>query len=266
MELCSSYLTLAGSVYGQPPVHSMSERAEAAMHAGFLTMGACVADSAKCAYFPSTISELEFVDLTHPNWDEVESLWYFADRLGSIKRLKCGSVTPPDNSRKNEGYPSGMVPEANNLRVLAQQAADHGIKVCVEPVAWGSLPTLDMVLRCMAEAGGQNMCIMYDTWQVYRTEGKLPFIDASAIGAVEISGSHTITEIDARSAAMNRLFPEYGVEYPDLINFLTALWADGYQGPINIEVPSRLTRERPCSATASLAWKSVMKVLDDASR
>jgi sugar phosphate isomerase/epimerase len=260
VEIGCSYLTLSGSVHGKPPEQGMISRAHTAFQAGFASVGASDLDAMPRKHHLPTlytpVTELEWFDLSRPEWEVADKLMAIADRLGTVRRLNVGSC----HYLSNGG-------EINALQCIAQRAAYHGVKVVVEPVAFGAFPTLESVMGLIAKAGGENMSLLYDTWQVYRTERKLPFVDASAIGAIQVAGSYATQTDDARYDAMRRCLPHLGVDVMDITSFLSGTFADGYDGPVCVEIPSEIewSGQVPPLMWARASYDSLTEIICNAS-
>lgn len=255
MELCMSYLTGCGSVFRDPPQFTVAERSYSAFKAGFTSIGMAYGETPTRSSLIVPVTELEWVDLTHPNWDEITGAWWLTDHLGTVERIKAGCALGSDAT----GY------EAANLRTLARMAGDHGIKVVVEPVSWGAFPTVDSVMSLMSDAGGQNMSLVFDAWQVWRSESKFPQVDVSALGSVEISGNDPqFDTYRSNVAGMNRALPNKGDNTAQLTAWLADTLADGYNGPIGVEVPRRPFRQGHCDSHARHAHYSATEVICDA--
>jgi len=216
-------------------------------------MGLCLDDRPTRSDLITPATEIEWFDLTQPNWDALQ--WWVADYLGTVKRIKVGSAFTD--------VPTGY--EATNLRTLASMAGDHGIKVAVEPVAWGAFPTVDSVMALMSDAGGSNMGLVYDTWQVWRSESKFPQVDIGALASVEISANDPLFDTYRSSVAgMNRALPSKGDNTEQLTMWLGGLFAEGYTGPIGVETPRRPFRQGHCNNHARHAHDSATEVICDA--
>jgi sugar phosphate isomerase/epimerase len=232
MELGCSYLTLSGSTFGKPPEHGLIERSHTALQGGFSFMGASDLDVMPKHHtrLYSRVRELEWFDLSHPEWEKADKLFKMADKLGNVARLNVGSCHSM----------TGL--EVNSLRCIAKRAAFHGVTVAVEPVAFGGFPTLDSVMGLIADAGGENMRLLYDTWHVHRTERKLPLVDASSVAAIQVAGSYATETGNTQHDAMRRSLPHLGVDVADITSFLSGMFADGYDGPVYVEIPSEYYR------------------------
>jgi sugar phosphate isomerase/epimerase len=266
MELTCSYLTLAGCGHEGKPMHALDTRAYAALMAGFSSIGAGPSDTnldphvLKNMQALGQVTELEWFEMGDPNWAELNELFQFADKLGTVNCLKVGVCKSDRNGS-----------EAEVLRTVAKRAADHGIRVTVEPVAWGAFPTIDDVLNLMNEAGGRNMGLLYDTWQVYYHERKLPIVDPELISSIEISGTRegqapSTNREQILAQAMNRTWPNAGIDTADIRSFLSSTIELGYRGPIGVEVPTEVFTEGRETVTdeAYSAHNSLAAVICDA--
>ena len=157
MNICASYLTLAGSSYGKPARYSPLERAQAAHAAGIPAIGVSMhedIDESVLRYV--TVPEAEWIELSFPLLAEERRKLAVLRDLG-VTRVNAG-VTLPRVS---------IATAAVNLARLAEVTAPLGITVAVEPVAFGSHKTIDDI-RMVLKASGvspEHAGLLYDWWQ-----------------------------------------------------------------------------------------------------
>lgn len=160
MDITASVLTLSGSQFPDPPRCSAMERAMAAHAVGIPSIGVF--------------------------WDEIPYLVPKILRYAAIDVVEftdLGEVTPPVHRViKAEDYGiarikagsclhSSFAIMARRLKTLLARTP-LGMTISVEPVAWGSLPTLEDVENLIRAAGSpQDVGIQLDLWQAARQGG-----------------------------------------------------------------------------------------------
>ena len=231
----SSYLTLAGNEHGKQPRFTALERAKAAHAAGIPSIGVLWNEH----FDPDilkyvSVPEAEWFDLSVPlTTAKGASMMTLADWFGVIM-IKTGVCTP-------------SVPPweaAANLAQLVTEAERYGLTVAVEPVAWGSVPSLSGVESMMSLAGvadNPHVGVCYDLWQIAngsRDESWFP--EGMNIAKVEVSGIREINFLSPPkspdvlvSEAMNR--PLVRDSDIDILSWLKVL---GFTGPVTHEVPN----------------------------
>lgn len=241
-EITSAFLTTSGATvstaggkFRQPATFTLEQRSAAAAAAGFTAIGASAGDTIP-ARLPCPVRELEWFDLTQPDWRALDHMLAMADMLMTVRRLHTGSAF-------TEGTGAGS--ECMVLGALAERCAAHGLIVCVEPVAFGRIRTLAGVRRMIAGAGPHaNIGVLYDTWQQWRTAGALEVPEPGTVASVQVSGVSPVTTASPLHDAMRRMLPGHGVAVPQTRALLAALAAQGYAGPLCAEVPSAAFRRR----------------------
>lgn len=254
-EVASSFLTLAGCRFQQGPYHPPDRRAAAAAAAGFDGMGVSDADLPWEPHPTACpVTEIEWLNLSDPDWLKLERLWHIADTLGTVRRIHAGSTTER----------TGAEPEA--LRKLADLAGERGIKVAVEPVVFGGIPRYCHVLDLIDGIGRPpGVGLLYDTFQVYRNERKLPFVQPNLITSIQVAGTPVREFRDPFQACMNRELPQSGKDAADVESFIDTMLAAGYDGPVAAEIPHARYRNRrlACTVVAPVVHGAVMDLFTD---
>jgi len=182
-----------------------------------------------------------------------------AAELGAPMVLVCSSVAP--DTIDDVGLAAGQ------LRVLADLAAERGLRIAYEALAWGRHVSTwrhswDIVRRAAHPALG--LCL--DSFHVLsRTD------DYAGIAALPGEKVFFLQLADAPRLAMDvlqwsrhhRLFPAQGGF--DLPGFTRAVLAAGYRGPLSLEVFNDVFRQADPRRTAVDAMRSLI-VLEDAVR
>jgi sugar phosphate isomerase/epimerase len=150
--------------------------------------------------------------------------------------------------------------------VLCRQAAERGTNVLFEmlPAQFSRAPSLDQVLAICRGSGAKNGGIMLDNLHVQRT-GTRPEQIVRKIGrdiplGVEINDGTLAMPVDLHDSVVNkRLLPGDG-EF-DIAAFLQALWTQGYDGPVGVEVLNEYIRKWPLETAAREAFVKTRQVV-----
>jgi hypothetical protein len=212
----ASFLTLAGSRFGEPAGRDLWQRSTLAAAAGFTGIGAVPSDAvAWSPDLPCPVTELEWLDLAAPCWGDL-------DRL-----LAMGG------SRVNAGVCGPLPCDGAMMRTLRSLAdAVSPLTVAVEPVAFGSLWSVTACLDLIRAAGRQNVGLLWDCWQV-RAHGEiLPSLASMAPLTAEVQLAGPGPD------AMTRGLPDLWA-----LSSLAGLRCHGFSGPASVEVTSPRLRD-----------------------
>lgn len=149
--------------------------------------------------------------------------------------------------------------------VLCRQAAERGVQVLFEmlPAPFSRVPSLDQVLALCQGSGAANGGVMLDNLHVQRIGTSLDAI--RRIGrnvplGVEINDGTLATPRDLEDSVINkRLLPGDG-EF-DIDAFLQAVWTQGYDGAIGVEVLNQYIRLWPLQTAATEAFSRTTRVV-----
>jgi len=177
-------------------------------------------------------------------------------RLGADTVLICSSVAP-DTIDDDE-----LV--ADQLRTLADLAAERGVRIAYEALAWGlHVSTWQRSWDIVRRASHPALGLCLDSFHV------LSRTDQYA-GIAEIPGDRVffLQLADAPRLAMDvlqwsrhhRLFPLQGGL--DLVGFTRAVLANGYGGPLSLEVFNDVFRQADPHRTAVDARRSLIALQD----
>lgn len=156
--ITASYLTLAGSAYGEPAKYTLLERAKAAHAAGISSIGVSLDEDAdESALRYAAVPECEWLDLNVPPMTEQRYKLYAMRNVLGVTRVNVG-VTAKVSS--HEGA-------AENLRRILDITTHLGMTVAVEPVAFGALPLISDVETILELSGADasDAGLLYDWWQ-----------------------------------------------------------------------------------------------------
>jgi sugar phosphate isomerase/epimerase len=155
---------------------------------------------------------------------------------------------------------------AEEFGVLCKQAAERGTNVLFEmlPTGLTRAPSLDRVLSIVRGSGARNGGIMLDILHLHRTDTPTQDI-VKKIGpeiplGVEINDGYLAKPVNLVDSVINkRLLPGDG-EF-DITAFLHAVWKQGFNGPIGVEVLNEYIRKWPLETAATEAYAKTKRVI-----
>ena len=184
--------------------------------------------------------------------DRVEHKFAVMEELGVDTALVCSSVHP-------EAVDDDEL-AAEQLRTVAGRAADHGLRIAYEALAWGRhVHTWDHSWRIVAAADHPALGLCLDSFHILSRCS-----DPSAIRDVPGEKVFFLQLADAADVAMDvlpwsrhhRLFPGQGAF--DLATFTAHVAATGYAGPWSLEVFNDVVRQADPRRAARDARRSLL--------
>src|SRR6266702_1720010 len=150
--------------------------------------------------------------------------------------------------------------------LLCRQAAERGTNVLFEmlPAQFSRAPSLDQVLAICRGSGARNGGIMLDILHLQRTRTP-PEEIVRKIGreiplGVEINDGTLAMPVNLHDSVVNkRLLPGDG-EF-DIAAFLQAVWTQGYDGPIGVEVLNEYIRKWALDTAATESFAKTRAVV-----
>jgi sugar phosphate isomerase/epimerase len=279
IQLLGSYWTLA---VGADPLgeqrccHDFRERVETAAKAGFTAMGFWHADIIEIRKKHEFREMKQILDDNCVTQIEVEWLldWFCTGQrrvvsdeirwllLDAAAGLGARHIKVSDLG--NDSADVALL--AEEFTLLCRQAAERGTNVLFEmlPGAFSRVPSLDQVLAICRGSGARNGGVMLDNLHLQRT-GTTPDQIVSKIGrdiplGVEINDGTLATPVNLLDSVVNRrLLPGDG-EF-DIAAFLHALWTQGYDGPIGVEVLNEYIRKWSLETAATEAFAKARRVV-----
>lgn len=125
-----------------------------------------------------------------------------------------------------------------SLRILADRAAEHGIKLCVEHFPGRALPTIGGTLAYLDALDHPNLHLLLDIGHAQMTDEPIPDAIAAATAAGRLGYVHfddNDGENDLHWALLD------GVLTPDMLrDTFTALREHGYSGNVSLELSPQL--------------------------
>jgi 4-hydroxyphenylpyruvate dioxygenase len=178
------------------------------------------------------------------------------NRLGADIILVCsnvGTATIDDD---------GLA--AEQLNALATVAAEHGVRLAYEALAWGRfVSTYDHSWRIVQAADHPSLGLCLDSFHILSRDSDLSTIadiPAEKLMFVQLADAPAM-HLDVLSWSRHyRLFPGEGDW--DLSDFVARVLAAGYDGPLSLEVFNDVFRQGDPTVTARDARRSLL-VLED---
>jgi sugar phosphate isomerase/epimerase len=147
---------------------------------------------------------------------------------------------------------------------LCDRAADHGLLVHLEWLAWSKVPDLVTALEIVTLADRPNGGLNIDTWHCARTgttAAQLRAVPADRLLAIQIDDGPAVAEDDLVDATLHhRRLPGEGQF--DLLGYLRALHDAGSMAPLGVEVFSDELHSLGADQAAQLAGDAVRRLLD----
>ncbi|TGB13446.1 sugar phosphate isomerase/epimerase and 4-hydroxyphenylpyruvate domain-containing protein [Streptomyces sp. MZ04] len=209
-------------------------------------------------YQPFRDFEAVPADTLARNLRRAERKFAVMERLGADLLLVCSSVAP-------ESVDDDAL-AAEQLRLLADRAAAHGIRIAYEALAWGRhVSTYDHAWRIVEQADHPALGTCLDSFHIL-SRGSDPK------GIADIPGEKIffLQLADAPLMAMDvlqwsrhyRCFPGQGGF--DLAPLVAATVRAGYQGPLSLEVFNDVFRQAGAASTAVDALRSLLLLEESA--
>lgn len=209
-------------------------------------------------YQPFRDFEAVPADVLARNLRRAERKFAVMERLGADLLLVCSSVAP-------ESVDDDAL-AAEQLRLLADRAAAHGIRIAYEALAWGRhVSTYDHAWRIVEEADHPALGTCLDSFHIL-SRGSDPK------GIADIPGEKIffLQLADAPLMAMDvlqwsrhyRCFPGQGGF--DVAGLVSAAVRAGYQGPLSLEVFNDVFRQAGAASTAVDALRSLLLLEESA--
>ncbi|GGV41419.1 4-hydroxyphenylpyruvate dioxygenase [Streptomyces longisporoflavus] len=209
-------------------------------------------------YQPFRDFEAVPADVLARNLRRAERKFAVMERLGADLLLVCSSVAP--DAVDDDAL------AAEQLRQLADRAADHGIRIAYEALAWGRhVSTYDHAWRIVEQADHPALGTCLDSFHIL-SRGSDPK------GIADIPGEKIffLQLADAPLMAMDvlqwsrhyRCFPGQGGF--DLAPLVAATVRAGYRGPLSLEVFNDVFRQAAAASTAVDALRSLLLLEESA--
>jgi sugar phosphate isomerase/epimerase len=279
VQLLGSYWTLA---VGADPLgeqrcfHDFRVRVETAARAGFTAMGFWHTDIIEVRKKYSFREMKQLLDDNGITQIEVEWLldWFctgerraVSDQTRALLLDAAAALGARHIKIGDLGNDCAEVPlMTEEFGLLCRQAAERGTNVLFEmlPAVFSRAPSLDQVLAICRGSGAKNGGIMLDNLHLQRTatppEDIVRKIGRDIPLGVEINDGTLAMPVNLPDSVVNkRLLPGDG-EF-DIAAFLHAVWTQGYDGPVGVEVLNEYIRKWPLETAATEAFAKTTRVV-----
>ncbi|MGW7053207.1 bifunctional sugar phosphate isomerase/epimerase/4-hydroxyphenylpyruvate dioxygenase family protein [Streptomyces sp. NPDC054887] len=258
---------------------SLTEKLEAVARAGFDGVEIFENDLLGCPLPPERIRERAGdlglrIDLYQPfrdfeavaperladNLRRAEHKFRLMERLGADMMLVSSNVSP--DCVDDDGLAT------EQLRLLAERAAEHGIRIAYEALAWGRhVATYPHAWRIVRAAGHPNLGLCLDSFHIL-SRGS----DPEGIEAIPGDRIFYLQLADAPLLAMDvlqwsrhyRCFPGQGGF--DLAGLLARVLRTGYAGPLSLEIFNDAFRQADTGRTAVDGMRSLIALEESVSQ
>jgi 4-hydroxyphenylpyruvate dioxygenase len=190
-------------------------------------------------------------ELAH-NLRRAERKFELMQRLGADTVLVCSSVSPQALADDDLA--------AEQLHALAERAADRGIRVAYEALAWGRfVNTWQHSWRIVQTADHPALGLCLDSFHILsRTQDVAGIADVPGerLFFVQLADAPRLDMDVLQWSRHHRLFPGQGAF--DLPAFLDQVLRTGYAGPLSLEVFNDVFRQADPNRTAVDAMRSLL--------
>ncbi|WP_051338261.1 bifunctional sugar phosphate isomerase/epimerase/4-hydroxyphenylpyruvate dioxygenase family protein [Streptomyces flavidovirens] len=262
MRKCIATVSVSGS---------LTEKLEAVARAGFDGVEIFENDLLGCPLSPEQIRERAEslglgIDLYQPfrdfeavtpgrladNLRRAEHKFRVMERLGTDMMLVCSNVSP--------GAVDDDALAAEQLRLLAERAADHGIKIAYEALSWGRhVDTYLHAWRIVRMADHPNLGACLDSFHILSRgsdPGGIEVIPGDKIFFVQLADAPLLAMDVLQWSRHYRCFPGQGGF--DLAGLLAHVVRTGYAGPLSLEVFNDSFRQADTGRTAVDGMRSLI--------
>ena len=189
------------------------------------------------------------------NLRRAEAKFKLMGRLGIDTILVCSTVAAAGAT-----YTDDDALRAEQLAGLAKLAADYGVKVAYEALAWGTyVNDFEHAWRLVADADHPNLGTCLDTFHILSRgwdTAPIERIPGEKIFFVQVADAPKLS-LDVLSWSRHyRVFPGEGQF--DLPKFLGHVARTGYNGPVSLEVFNDTFRQSDVERTAVDAMRSLI--------
>lgn len=173
-------------------------------------------------------------------------------RLGVDTMLVCSSVSPDAVDDDDLA--------AEQLHALASRAAEHGLRIAYEALAWGRfVNTYDHSWRIVRRADHPALGVCLDSFHVL-SRGSDPagirVIPGAKVFFLQLADAPRLHMDVLQWSRHYRLFPGQGAF--DLTGFVSQVLATGYDGPLSLEVFNDVFRQADPGPAAVDAMRSLV--------
>jgi 4-hydroxyphenylpyruvate dioxygenase len=190
-------------------------------------------------------------DVLAANLRRAERKFDLMEQLGADLVLVCSSVSPDAVDDDDLA--------AAQLRLLAERAAEHGVRVAYEALAWGRfVNTVDHSWEVVRRADHPALGLCVDSFHVLSRGSDPALVErvaAEKLFFLQLADAPRLSADVLQWSRHHRLFPGQG-DF-DLPAFLGHVLAAGYTGPLSLEVFNDVFRQSDPARAAVDAMRSL---------
>jgi 4-hydroxyphenylpyruvate dioxygenase len=197
----------------------------------------------------------DFEAMPEPDLRRAEAKFELMEALGAPTMLVCSNVSPRAIDDDDLA--------AQHLHALAERAAQHGLKIAYEALAWGRhVSEYDHAWRIVEAAGHPALGTCLDSFHILSRGTDLAAIaEIDRIFYVQLADAPHLRMDVLQWSRHYRCFPGQGAF--DLRDFLARVLAAGYAGPLSLEVFNDVFRQADPNRTAVDAMRSLLLLEDE---
>ncbi|MCG5212852.1 sugar phosphate isomerase/epimerase and 4-hydroxyphenylpyruvate domain-containing protein [Streptosporangium sp. KLBMP 9127] len=211
-------------------------------------------------YQPFRDFEAVPADVLERNLRRAEHKFAVMERLGAPRLLVCSSVSP--DAVDDDALAAGQ------LRLLAERAAEHGIEIAYEALAWGRHVNEYLhawrIVR-MADHPALGTCL--DSFHILSRgsdPGGIEAIPGEKIFFVQLADAPRLAMDVLQWSRHYRCFPGQGGF--DVAGLVAHVLRSGYSGPLSLEVFNDVFRQADTARTAVDAMRSLIALEESVAR
>jgi 4-hydroxyphenylpyruvate dioxygenase len=191
-------------------------------------------------------------DVLAANLRRAEHKFDVLEQLGADTMLVCSSVSPDAVDDDDLA--------AEQLHLLASRAADRGLRIAYEALAWGRfVDTYDHSWRIVRRAAHPALGLCLDSFHVLSKDSDpagIRVIPGEKIFFLQLADAPRLRMDVLQWSRHHRQFPCQGGF--DLVRFVDHVLATGYAGPLSLEVFNDVFRQADPHHTAVDAMRSLL--------
>jgi sugar phosphate isomerase/epimerase len=206
--------------------------------------------------FPALRDRIVAAGLQHIEIEFLDDWWIDGPRRAASDAVRDGLLRAAEGLRARHikvgcgdfGDTRDHARLRSELRLLADQARDHGTRVALEPGAGSALDLTGEAIPLLADLAHPALGLMLDPWHFVRAglpyEQVLSTLPRELIGAAELSDGAEVSQGTLFDDTFDRRLPPGHGDF-DVPAFIAAVRRAGFDGPWGVEVMSARTREQP---------------------
>jgi 4-hydroxyphenylpyruvate dioxygenase len=199
-------------------------------------------------------------DVFRANLRRAEHKFEVMRQLGADTMLVCSSVSPDAVDDDDLA--------AEQLHTLAERAAERGLRIAYEALAWGRfVDTYDHSWRIVRSADHPALGVCLDSFHVLSKgsdPGGIRIIPGDKIFFLQLADAPRLHMDVLRWSRHHRLFPGQGAF--DLTGFVRHVLSTGYPGPLSLEVFNDVFRQADPRRAAVDAMRSLLALQESVGR